>query len=114
MAVVALAWSALLVRGAFYAVEQPLWEGFDEWAHFARIEQGSSTRAQDPVPGDVEASLALAPLSAAAAEGRPDRTTHDQYWRLPPSERARRESELRRLRPGAPTSLAAPRQYEAQ
>jgi 4-amino-4-deoxy-L-arabinose transferase-like glycosyltransferase len=62
----------------------------------------------------VDASLALAPLSAAAADGRQDRTTHDRYWRLPPGERARRESQLRRLRPGAPPSPAAPRQYEAQ
>lgn len=114
MTVVAVAWSALLVRGTFYAVEQPLWEGFDEWAHFARIEQGSFPHAQDPVPGDVESSLELAPLSAAATEGRLGRTAHDQYWRLLPQERARRESQLRGLRPGAPASPAAPRQYEAQ
>jgi len=31
-------WLAFLSRGLFYSVQQPMWEGYDEWAHFAFIQ----------------------------------------------------------------------------
>ena len=31
-------WLCFLARGVFYCVSLPLWEGFDEYAHFARVQ----------------------------------------------------------------------------
>src|SRR5438309_248236 len=33
-----LVWIAFVTRGLFYCVQQPMWEGYDEWAHFAYIQ----------------------------------------------------------------------------
>jgi hypothetical protein len=35
---VLLLWACFVLRGTFYACAIPLWEGFDEYAHYARIE----------------------------------------------------------------------------
>jgi hypothetical protein len=35
--IVVLIWVAFFLRGAFYASILPVWEGFDEYAHFAFI-----------------------------------------------------------------------------
>lgn len=113
-------WLAFLVRGAFYCVEQPLWEGYDEWAHFAYLqhlaEHGSLPSRQDAVSPFVDRSLQLAPLSRSAAEVGPGAITHDLFWQLPEDERARRQEELFRLTPATPLSgeQIFARQYEAQ
>jgi hypothetical protein len=38
-----LVWFCFLVRGVFYCTVLPLWDGFDEWAHFAVAQAISST-----------------------------------------------------------------------
>ena len=35
---VAIIWACFLVRCEFYGMAFPLWEGFDEWAHFGVAE----------------------------------------------------------------------------
>lgn len=101
-------WLAFLARGVFYCVEQPLWEGFDEWAHFAYIQHVAELRAlpsrTDPVSEELRQSLETAPLSPSAARIGPYTITFDDYWQLPPERRIRRASQ---------TGILA-RQYEAQ
>lgn len=114
-------WLAFLSRGLFYCVQQPMWEGYDEWAHFAYVQHLAEHRTlpsrTDLVSNQVRRSLQLVPLSQFAATVSPGTITHDLFWQLAPEEQARREQELRRLPSSAlgtsdPSILA--RQYEAQ
>ena len=78
---------AFLVRGAFYCAEQPMWEGFDEWAHFGYIQHlaqfGRAPSRSEPVSDELCRSVELAPISAAAAESSAGSLTHDAFWKLP-------------------------------
>jgi len=99
-----LIWVAFLARGTFYSVQQPSWEGFDEWAHFARIQflfdnHRSPTR-NDPISDEIKLSLLSVPLSAHAVIDIAGAVTHDQYWKIP-----RAEANLKALQL---------KQYEAQ
>jgi 4-amino-4-deoxy-L-arabinose transferase-like glycosyltransferase len=95
-----LIWACLLVRLAFYAAMLPLWEGADEWGHFA-VAQSAALRGEllasrgRPIPRNIEASLALAPLPWELRKLDPPAVTHDVYWQLPPVERERRAAALR-------------------
>jgi hypothetical protein len=108
-------WACFLVRGVFYCVEQPLWEGLDEWAHFAYIqriaERGTAPQRNEAVSDEVGRSLELAPVPHGFGAPGVNYATHTEYWRLSRDERARRERELR-------DPLWKPRghyvQYEAQ
>lgn len=115
-----LVWVAFLLRGLFYCVQQPMWEGYDEWAHFAYIQQiaekGTLPDRGDPVSNEMQRSLQLVPLSKAAAADVAGRITHESFWRLTRSERNERERILLELSPNAAAvevSVIAP-QYEAQ
>jgi hypothetical protein len=61
-----LIWACFLVRLFFYCATIPLWEGFDEYAHFAYVQQLATNRAipgrNTPIPASVVDSLRLAPL----------------------------------------------------
>ena len=125
-------WLAFVVRALFYCVQQPMWEGYDEWAHFAYIqhfgEYGIPPAKTSPVSSEIQRSLQLVPLSQSAATGIPGSITHDSFWKLGIEERRSREQELRMLLSSAETgkrwraaTLAAPSnphggitQYEAQ
>jgi hypothetical protein len=94
--------AAFLVRGAFYCLEQPVWEGFDEWAHFAFVEHvadyGRLPSRTQPVSDALRRAVELAPpLSAAAAGYSRESLTHDEFWRLSPGERFARERKLQSL-----------------
>lgn len=69
------------------------------------------------MPGALQRSVELAPLSASAAESMPGSLTHDAYWRLSPDQRLSRERELGELRSPRDDARAGThilRQYEAQ
>lgn len=110
---------AFLVRGAFYSIEQPIWEGVDEWAHFAFVqevaENGRLPSRNEPISGALRRAVELAPVSASAAGNSRASLTHDEFWRLSPAERGARERELQTLR-GSFVGLdgSTLRQYEAQ
>jgi len=74
-------------------VQQPMWEGYDEWAHFAFIQHIAEFRTlpsrTDLVSPEVQRSLQLVPLSLAAAKVASGTITHDSFWRLAPEERGR-------------------------
>jgi 4-amino-4-deoxy-L-arabinose transferase-like glycosyltransferase len=116
---VALLWVAFLVRGAFYSSVLPLWEGFDEWAHFA-VAQHMATRGvwhadrKDPVSPEVLESLRLAPEPWDLRQA--GRLPHDEFWRLPEERRLSLEASLRSLAPqwSRPVPEGGPRVYEAQ
>lgn len=79
-------WLAFLARGLFYCVLQPMWEGYDEWAHFAYLQHLAEHHAipdrGDLVSFEVRRSLRLVPLPQAAIVVGPGTITHDQFWRL--------------------------------
>jgi hypothetical protein len=97
-----LIWLCFVARGVFYSAAVPLWEGYDEWSHFAVIRwmavRGDVLVSRDsPVPRDVQASLELVPLPTALRDSPPPAVTHDAYWRLSIEERRRREASFRSM-----------------
>ena len=91
---VAAIWICFLLRAAFYSAMLPLWEGYDEWGHFAVIRTLVNSGQwligrQPPVTRDVAASLRLAPAPYELRDYPAPTVTHDVFWKLPPEERAR-------------------------
>lgn len=83
---VLLLWACFVLRGTFYACAIPLWEGFDEYVHYARIEflatEGREPSLTTPVPQDVAETLTRVPA-------RNGGMTYDEYWKLTPEARHR-------------------------
>lgn len=97
-------WACFLVRAFFYCAALPLWEGFDEWAHFAVVQRMAFrgeplVSRESPIPLDVAASLDLAPLPWELRDLGPPSASHDAFWRLPLDERTRREALFRAIPP---------------
>jgi hypothetical protein len=66
-------WLVFLIRGAFYCQLIPLWEGYDEWAHYAfvehlRLHPGSLPRTSDGVSEEIRESVQSAPRKHEATE----------------------------------------------
>jgi hypothetical protein len=95
-------WICFLVRGVFYCAALPLWEGFDEYSHFARVQHVAAGRwlaaPGDTASREVERSIELAPMPWATRSDALRREIHESYWKLPAEERARRERETAALR----------------
>src|SRR5215831_16914038 len=101
-------WACFIVRGVFYCSVWPLWEGFDEWAHFGVAQEMSTTGhaiidRSAPLSKEINASLELAPLPRGMTAIPRQGVTREAYWQLPLAERARREEALEQL----PTDWAA-------
>ncbi len=101
----ALIWACFVARLAFYSAMLPLWEGYDEWAHFSVIRtmalRGVPLVARDqPVPRDVALSLQLAPVPWELRGLPPPSLTEDAYWDLPVEARAQREASFRAMPAG--------------
>jgi len=95
-------WACFLARLLFYSALLPLWEGYDEWAHFAVVREMAIggrllVSREAPIPRDVEASLQLAPVPWELRSLPPPAVTEDDYWKLAPEERARRRLVLRTM-----------------
>jgi hypothetical protein len=94
-------WCCFLLRLAFYSAALPLWEGYDEWAHFAvvrAVAHGQALPSRDgPLPRDVEESLLLAPVAWDLKYFPAPSLTHDDFWRLPATERAARAAAFHAL-----------------
>jgi len=95
-------WACFVVRLAFYSSMLPLWEGYDEWAHFSVVRHMAVSHEalvgrDAPVPRDVEASLQLAPVPWEMRYLPPPWLTQDSYWSLPAEMRARREAAFRTI-----------------
>ena len=101
----ALIWAGFVARLAFYATAYPLWEGFDEWAHFAVVRHmaaGAVLVPRDaPLPPDVAASLRYLPMPPTNLPA--GAISHEDFWALSAEDRGKRE-------PGAMPGITA---YEA-
>jgi 4-amino-4-deoxy-L-arabinose transferase-like glycosyltransferase len=80
----------------------PLWEGYDEWAHFSvirhmAVNHEALVERDAAVPRDVEASLQLAPVPWEMRYLPPPWLTQDSYWSLPAEMRARRQAAFRTM-----------------
>ena len=96
-------WLLFLVRGSFYCAMLPLWEGWDEYAHFAWlqhwIDHGTLPGFHDPVSREIDESMRLAPLAGELRWIGPPYQTHSQWWKLPAAERTERMRRLANLPP---------------
>ena len=96
-------WVLFLARGTFYCAMLPLWEGWDEYAHFAVLDhwvyQGTMPRLEDAVPREIDESMRLTPLAEELKWIGPPYQTHEQWWALPERERDERVRQLAALLP---------------
>lgn len=90
-----------VIKGVFYSLVLPMWEGYDEYAHLAFIQHialhHTLTLPDTRVSQEIDQSLHLAPVPWELVKLNPSYTSHDQYWRLPAEERERRQAQLRDL-----------------
>ena len=113
-------WACFVARLTFYSSMLPLWEGYDEWAHFSvirhmAVSHEALVEREAAVPRDVEASLQLAPVPWEMRYLPPPWLTQDAYWSLPAEMRARREAAFRTMPPAWSREAGAGpfRTYEA-
>ena len=97
-------WACFAARLIFYSSMLPLWEGYDEWAHFAVVRDmvvhGHLLVPRDaPIPRDVEASFQLAAVPWEMRSLPLPSETQDGYWGLSREERHRRERTLAAMPP---------------
>jgi hypothetical protein len=111
-------WTLFLIRGVFYASVLPLWEGFDEWAHYSVVQNlaigGPALFSRDDsVSHEVQAALELAPWQPGAPDAG---AKHAVYWRLPEQERSDRERKLRSIPVewAREPAIGGPSAYEGQ
>jgi hypothetical protein len=95
-------WACFFVRLAFYATAFPLWEGFDEWAHFAVVRHMVANHQVLPsrdatLPLDVAASLQYAPMPPTLSNLPEGALSHEAFWALPAAERQAREESFRAI-----------------
>jgi 4-amino-4-deoxy-L-arabinose transferase-like glycosyltransferase len=100
-------WACFLARGIFYCAALPLWEGFDEYAHFAYVQKIAAGHGWFVLPEtrgnrEIELSISLVPMPWVLRLDLPAHETYESYWRLPVEERRSREHRLAAL----PRSLA--------
>ncbi len=116
-------WCCFLVRALFYCGAVPIWEGYDEYSHFALIQYVATHHGRFPL-GTISPNS-----SRAVAESRrltpgawiihdPSRgiLSYEEYFDLPSTEQRARRSRLETLPVEWSREEAAPREqlYEAQ
>jgi 4-amino-4-deoxy-L-arabinose transferase-like glycosyltransferase len=81
----------------------PLWEGWDEYAHFAWLQHwndhGTLPRIGDRISREIDESMRLAPLPLELRWIGPPYLTHADWWALPAEEREDRRKKLASLPP---------------
>jgi hypothetical protein len=113
-------WFCFLMKLVFYTGFVPLWEGYDEFAHFAFVQHlADSYKLPDLLTArtslEVAESLRLAPVPWTIRQWTPGWTTEDDFWRLPASSQEQRERGLKQIPPALsrePSRVL--RSYEAQ
>lgn len=99
---IVLVWFCFVARLLFYCAAMPMWEGYDEFAHFAMVQwialhSGLPDFRDTRMNRQVSQSLQLAPVPGMLRDPAKGWLGDDEYWQLPVEERARRESRLRAL-----------------
>jgi Dolichyl-phosphate-mannose-protein mannosyltransferase len=114
-------WLCFIIRAVFYSSAFPLWEGFDEYAHFATIQHiffhrdipdfrtANSSR-------EVAESLKILPVPWLLRDESKGYLSHDDYWQLAPADQMVRRTQLKDLPQEWSDEEAVPRLplYEAQ
>ncbi len=111
-----------LLRGLFYCLAMPLWEGFDEPYQFAAVQHAAATghmpAPTTPLSREVAASLYLSPAPWMLRLHQLPKPviTQEQYWALQPEEREKMRNELLSLPQSwvAEASNPAIENYEGQ
>jgi hypothetical protein len=102
-------WALFLIRGSFYCDMLPLWEGWDEYAHFAWLQHwnkhGTLPVAADHISREIDESMRLAPLPLELRWIGAPYLTHEEWWALPQEQR---DDRVRRLRSLSPTLASQP------
>lgn len=112
-------WALYLTKVSFLALVLPVWEGYDEFSHFATIQSIAVDGKRPAIGGgtsrEVVQSLTTVPLPWMLRD-KPRVDTHDTYWQLPEGERRSRERSLRKIVPLAPGEDSVKEEvlYEAQ
>ncbi|MES1260872.1 MAG: glycosyltransferase family 39 protein [Acidobacteriota bacterium] len=98
-----IVWALFLARGSFYCAMMPLWEGWDEYAHFAWLQhwldKGALPGFHDPVSREIDESMRLTPLAHELKWIGPPYLTHPEWWALAADERSERLRKLANLPP---------------
>ena len=121
-AALALLWLAFIARGLWYSALMPPWEGYDEPFHFAALQNVANGRgmpqADTLISLEVQNSLHLLPIPwELQFQSIPQPlTTHDDFWRLSPSERKQRTDAVGALAPeqGHQPATEPIQNYESQ
>src|SRR5579863_1447931 len=96
-------WGLFLARGCFYCAMLPLWEAWDEYAHFAYLQHAVSTfalpRSDERISREIDESMRLTPLADELRWIGAPYLTHPQWWALPEAERADRMRRLAAIPP---------------
>ncbi len=81
----------------------PIWEGWDEYAHFAWIQHWTDhstlPRVNDRISREIDESMRLAPLPRELRWIGAPYLTHPDWWALAPKERETRIASLKALSP---------------
>ena len=105
-------WLLFLVRGAFYSTMLPLWEGWDEYAHFAFLQhwndKGTLPLQNDSISREIDESMRLTPLARELRWIGAPYLTEDEWWKLPVAERDSRLRQLAALPPSLAHQAAVP------
>ena len=105
-----------ILNAALYSGLLPLWEGFDEPAHYGYVESLWQTGrlpilGHTTFPRDVLASFRFAPGSYLMHRWRPETMTYEEWYGLPQPRRAELRASLDAIRPdpraGAETNYEA-------
>jgi 4-amino-4-deoxy-L-arabinose transferase-like glycosyltransferase len=111
-----LIWLTFLIRGTFYSILIPIWEGMDEYSHFDFVEYltlGNGLPAPDHhISAEISQSLKLAP--APTTLSYLSLTTHDDFWQLPEFERAKRADALKIIPENMQRESGAERMLESK
>jgi 4-amino-4-deoxy-L-arabinose transferase-like glycosyltransferase len=116
-------WCCFVARALFYCSAIPIWEGYDEYSHFALIQYVATHGGRFPlgeVPPNgsraVSESRKLTPGSWIVHDARTGILSYEEYFSLPQSERQARRSRLESLPRAWSREDAVPPEpiYEAQ
>ncbi len=105
-----------IVNASLYSALLPLWEGFDEPAHYGYVEALWQTHrlpvlGRTTFPSDVIASFRFAPGSYLMHRWLPETTPYEEWFALSGAEKEHRRAELDSVRPDVGTNTRT--NYEA-
>lgn len=98
-------WFCFVARAGFYCAAVPLWEGYDEYAHFALIQYVATHAGQfplGPIPPNISLTISesrrLTPAAWIIHDARSGILSYEEYFSLPLAEQNERRARLDKLR----------------